>query len=243
MNRGTWIVPAVVAFVVASGSVTAAATRDVVFEFKSESSESRLTARHGSGVTVDKRIDRNGLEIALLSGSDRVYVTAGIDGTILIVRAGQRIVVKRTSMPAEYESRVRGLVRDSAAIAGLERMVAALAGSQRPEALSIVATYALVRSLQGDESGNALLVERSPRRPAAGMMTVAQPTRYYDDTTSNCWREYEITLERNYTRYSQCLRDYWWAQPVQYACALEWAMVAELALFHLISCVGGIPVS
>ena len=51
----------------------------------------------------------------------------------------------------------------------------------------------------------------------------------------------ERTLDRNYDRYSRCLRDYWWNQPVQYACGLEFAMVAELALFRRDLLLGRFP--
>lgn len=242
MTRVKGIGWAIAVLVFAANGVAAAQPADVIFEYASAADESRLTARDRQGAVVDKRLTREGLEIALRAGSDRVQVIAAADGVISVLRGGARVLVKPSSAPAEYEEQVRRLVRGSAAVAGLERLVKALRDSKRAEALSVVATHALVRALQGDDSGRALLIERSPRRQASGMVTVAQRTRY-DDTTSDCWAEYEMTLSRSFDRYSQCLRDYWWAQPIQYACGLEWAMVAELALFRLISCVGGFPLS
>jgi hypothetical protein len=136
---------------------------------------------------------------------------------------------------------VSRLLGESAAIEGLERMVQAVRTSKRPEAMSVLATFALLRSLQGDTMGNTLLAQATEQRRVVSLVPVAQPSRS-GNSVDDCWAEYERTLDRNYDRYSRCLRDYWWNQPVQYACGLEFAMVAELALFHVIACSGGFPV-
>ena len=174
------------------------------------------------------------------AAADAVEIVASLDGTVTIGRRGNTIVVKPESVLSDYETSVKALTANSAAVDGLQRMVLALRHSDRPESTSILASFALLRALHGDDTGNALLAQRSLKRPGPGMLPIAAQTRA-GDTVSDCWDEYQRALSRNHDRYNRCLSDYWWNQPVQYACGLEFAMVAELALFRLISCSGGFP--
>ena|SRR5687767_13674106 len=215
---------------------------DVAFSFTTSSDGSQLRATGAGGVVVQKRLNREGLRIDISTSGDAVEIIARVDGTISMSRGEQSVVVRPESVLAEYDAKVQQLVAGSAAVDGLERMVLALRNNNKPEAMSVMASFALLRSLQGDETGNALLATRSAQRRNQGGLRLAQHQRGDDTTVNDCWDEYERTVDRNYQRYSQCLRDYWWAQPVQYACGLEWAMVAELALFRLISCSGGFPI-
>jgi hypothetical protein len=201
----------------------------------------RVTASGARGVVLDKRMDREGLAITISAMGDRLQLLATADGTVTMTRLGRVVTVRPGSGLADYQIQVRDLIAGSAAVDGIERMVHAVRNSGRAQASSVLASFALLRALQGDDSANTLLVERLPKRRHDGIVHVAAQTRS-GSTVNDCWDEYERTLERNSQRYRACLVDYWWAQPVQYACGLEFTMVAELALFRLISCSGGFPI-
>ena len=214
---------------------------NVEFRFGTSPQGSWLIAAGSDGTTLEKRVSRSGLSIALSARGDAVRVTTADNGTVTVERRGQGVTVEPEDVLADYAEPVSTLLRESAAVEGLDRMIQALRHNNRPEAMSVLATFALLRSLHGDATGNTLLSQRAERRRTATLATAAQHSR--DGTTvGDCWFEYERTLDRNYDRYSRCLRDYWWNQPVQYACGIEFAMVAELALFRVISCSGGIPI-
>lgn len=215
---------------------------DVTFSVAITPEGSRLTAVGGDGVIVDKRMDRQGLSISVSSSTDVIEIAAATNGTVTVARKGKVVTVEPGSVLRDYEAAVRELTADSAAVNGLERMVMALRHSERPEALSVLASFALIRALHGDDTGNTLLAQRTPKRRHSRLLQIAQHQRGDETTVGDCWAEYERTLDRNYARYSQCLRDFWWNQPVQYACGLEFAMVAELALFRVIACAGGFPI-
>jgi hypothetical protein len=189
---------------------------------------------------MDKRADRGGLRISVSVPGDAVEIVGALDGTVTLGRRGKTIIVRPENVLSDYQTSVKALTADSAAVEGLQRMVLALRHSLRPEATSVLASFALLRALHGDDTGNTLLAQRSLKRPGAAVLPIAAQTRA-GDTVSDCWDEYERALSRNHDRYNTCLRDYWWNQPVQYACGLEFAMLAELALFRLISCAGGFP--
>jgi hypothetical protein len=239
---------AVVCLLVATGATQAQdRVRDgcvdckIDFRFGTGPEGSWLIATSRDGATLEKRISRSGLSIGLSAAGDALHVTAASNGTVTLDRRGSVVTVEPNDVLSDYAARVSSLLRDSVAVEGLERMVLAVRHDGRPEAMSILATFALLRSLHGDTTGNTLLSHRTDRRRAISFVTAAQPSR--DGTTvGDCWDEYERTLDRNFERYSRCLRDYWWNQPVQYACGLEFAMVAELAFFRVIACSGGFPV-
>jgi hypothetical protein len=214
---------------------------ELTFQFGSGPEGSWLIASSGDGATLSKRVSRSGLSINLSAVGDSVDVTAASTGTVTLARRGVVITVEPDDVLADHAEGVSRLLEESAAIDGLERMVQTVRFSKRPEAMSVLATFALLRSLQGDTTGNTLLAQATEHRRAASLVPAALQTRS-GNTVDDCWAEYERTLNRNYDRYSRCLRDYWWNQPVQYACGLEFAMVAELALFHVIACSGGFPV-
>jgi hypothetical protein len=182
----------------------------------------------------------NGLFISISAPGDQIDLVAETTGRVTIRRRGNVVAVNPADVLADYQSKVTALTMDSAAVQGLERMVVALRHSARPEALSVLASFALLRSLHGDDTGNALLAQQGRNAGARIRPVAAQQTRA-GDVVTDCWAEYERTLSRNFDRYSTCLREYWWNQPVQYACGLEFAMVGELALFRVISCSGGFP--
>ena len=194
----------------------------------------------GSGVVLDKWMGREGLTITISALGDNLRIVASRDGVVTMTRRGSVVKVHPDSALAGYQAQVRELIAGSAAVEGLERMVVAVRNSGRAQALSVVASFALLRALQGDDTGKSLLAQYNTR-PRRGIVPVAAQTRE-GSTVNDCWDEYERTLARNSQRYTRCLLDYWWAQPVQYACGLEFAMVAELALFSLISCSGGFPI-
>jgi hypothetical protein len=231
----------------APGAAGAASHRtecaDCMVNFRVEATPTgpRVTAAGARGVVLDKRVGREGLTITISAMGDTLQLLAAADGTITVTRPGRVVTVRPTSVLADYQAQVRDLLAGSAAVDGLERMVHAVRDSSRAQASSVLASFALLRALQGDNSGNTLLAQVLPQRRQPAIVRVAAQTRE-GSTVNDCWDEYERTLERNSTRYRQCLVDYWWAQPVQYACGLEFAMVAELALFRLISCSGGFPI-
>lgn len=212
----------------------------VEFRFGAGPEGSWLTAT-SNGTTLQKRVGPSGLSIELSAQGDIVRVTAASSGSVTVERDGSLVTVQPDAVLADYAESVSRLLRQSAAVEGLERMVQSLRYSERPEAMSVTATFALLRSLHGDSTGNTLLSQRVERRRRVSLATAAQNSR---DGTSvvDCWLEYERSLNWSFERYSRCLRDYWWNQPVQYACGLEFAMVAELALFRVISCSGGFPI-
>lgn len=213
----------------------------VTFSVDVTPSAARVTASGARGVVLDKRVDRAGLAITISAMGDTLQLLAAIDGTVTMTRLGRAVKVRPGSVLADYQAQVRDLIAGSDAVAGIERMVHAVRNSGRAQASSVFASFALLRALQGDDTGNTLLAQRLPRRHDGIVRRIAAQTRS-GSTVNDCWDEYERTLERNSSRYRQCLVDYWWAQPVQYACGLEFAMVAELALFRLISCSGGFPI-
>jgi hypothetical protein len=238
----------VVGLMLATGAPTAqpvardgCLTCQVSFQLGGDPEGSWLIASSGDGATLSKRVSRSGLSISLSAVGDSVDVTAASTGTVTLARRGVVITVEPNDVLADHAEGVSRLLGESAAIEGLGRMVQAVLTSKRPEAMSVLATFALLRSLQGDTTGNTLLAQATERRRAVSLVPASQPSRS-GNTVDDCWAEYERTLDRNYDRYSRCLRDYWWNQPVQYACGLEFAMVAELALFHVIACSGGFPV-
>ena len=248
MTRGKFTAGMVVVGVVLAMGAPAAqevareecATCNVNFQFGSGPEGTWFTASSADGTSLTKRVGKFGLSVTLTANADTVHLTANSFGTVTVARRGVVIAVEPEDVLSDYASKVSQLLEQSAAILGLERMVQAMRFSKRPEAVSVLATFAMLRSLQGDTTGNALLAERTQQLRRPSVVPVAQ-TR--DGTTvENCWAEYERTLNRNYDRYSRCLRDYWWNQPVQYACGIEFVMVAELALFNVIACSGGFPV-
>lgn len=250
MTRVNYVAGIVLAgtFVI-SGGVAAAQSRStkacvgcgVAFSVGVTSEGSHLEAVGRNGVVVHKRVGPQGLRINVAVAGDAVEIVAGLNGTVTIARRGKRVSVSSASVVSDHEADVKALTAGSAALAAFERMVLALGSDGRPEATSVVASFALLRALHGDATGNALLAARSPKLRGPAFLPIAQRERGDDTTVGYCWGEYELTLSRNSDRYNRCLRDYWWNQPVQYACGLEFAMVAELALFRLISCSGGFP--
>ena len=60
-------------------------------------------------------------------------------------------------------------------------MVQALRHSNRPEAMSVLATFALLRSLHGDTTGNTLLAQRTEHRRTVSLATAAS-TRARNDS-------------------------------------------------------------
>ncbi len=240
---------AIAVLIVSSGGVAAAqhATKancvdcDVTFHASATPDGSQLKASIG-GIVLRKQLNRQGLRIHIASAEDVVEIAAGLNGTVTIERQGKVVNVRPDSALSDFETSVKALTNGSSALAGLERMALRLQGSRRPEAMSVLASFALVRALHGDPAGNALLAQQTDPRRGGGLLNVKQQTRAGDATVDACWSEYEGTLYRNHERYNRCLRDYWWNQPVQYACGLEFAMVAELALFRVIACSGGFPI-
>ena len=220
----------------AAGGCTDCAVR---FHAEVTPTAGRIVASGAGGVVLDKRMDSKGLAITISAAGDTLRIVAASNGVVTLTRRDQVVTVRPESTTADYQSQVRELIAGSAAVEGLDRMVLAVRNARRPQAASVMATFALLRSLQGDQTGNTLLAQ-STTRDRYGIVRIGQ-TRA-GSTVNDCWDEYERTLSRNSDRYSRCLRDYWWAQPVQYACGLEFAMVAELALFSLISCSGGFPI-
>lgn len=214
---------------------------DVRFSAEVTPSASRVTASGAGGVVLDKRVDGDGLAVTISAAGDTLRIVTGVDGTVTATRLGKVVTVRPETAVADYQGEMRELLAGSAALDGIERMVHAVREKNRAQALSVLATFALLRALQGDDTGNALLAQHMPQRRGYGIVRIGGQTRE-GSTVIDCWVEYERALDRNSRRYEQCLRDYWWAQPVQYACGLEFAMVAELALFSLISCSGGFPI-
>jgi hypothetical protein len=238
----------VIAMLGASGTASAApnhakecADCAVTFSVDVTPTAAHVTASGAHGVVLDKRMDRDGLAITISAMGDTLQLLAAVDGAVTLTRLGRVVKVRPGSVLADYQAQVRDLIAGSAAVDGIERMVHAVRNSGWAQASSVFASFALLRALQGDDTGNTLLAQRLPQRRHHGIIRVAKQTRS-GSTVNDCWDEYERTLERNSLRYTQCLRDYWWAQPVQYACGLEFSMVAELALFRLISCSGGFPI-
>ena len=222
----------------------AAAAQPVTFSVDVTPDGARLRASGAGGVAVEKQVSSQGLRIAVSIPGDTVEVAATPDGSVTLQRGGRAITVQADSVLSDHQSRVRVLTEGSAALAALDDLVVALRDDTSPQATSVLATFALVRALHGDETGNALLAQhhqRRPRRDASPALRPAAAQTRLGDTVSDCWDEYERALSRNHDRYNRCLSDYWWNQPVQYACGLEFAMVAELSLFRLISCAGGFP--
>ena len=250
MTRVKYVAGIVVAgaIVVSSGGASAQTPKkdclecDVAFSVAvtPEGSELKAIGSNG-GVVIEKRVDRQGLRVSMSSSGDAVHIVAALNGTVTISRGGKVITVKPDSVLADHETSVKALTAGSAAVAAFERLVLALPNGNRPEVMSVLASFALLRALHGDATGNALLAERGPKPRGPSFLPIAQRERGDSTTVGYCWDEYETTLWRNSDRYNRCLRDYWWNQPVQYACGLEFAMVAELALFRLISCAGGFP--
>ena len=202
-----------------------------------------LLRAEGRGARLEKSASRDGIYVFVGSSTDAFELSVS-SRAVQVKRGGQEAVVQFDQPHADHSTELQEILRNSDASKALDRLAAAADASARPEAASVLATLALVRALEGDPTGNRLLAEKLRRRQKAVVVRqAAQRTREGEGAVVDaCWEEYQRVLDRNLVRYDACLRDYWWLQPVQYACGLEFAMVAELAMFRLISCVGGMPV-
>jgi hypothetical protein len=194
------------------------------------------------GVTFEKALGVDVVTVRIAAENDRLELETRASGSITVRRRGVSRTVRVGHATPDAAANIIALLRDSGAARGLGRLVLAVESSNRPEAIAVISSFALLRSLQGDIAGNQLLAERLRQSQSSRPFRPVAQTRAGDTVVEECWIEYERTLTRNLDRYNRCLTDYWWAQPVQYACGIEFAMIAELAVFRLISCTGGLPV-
>ena len=216
------------------------AAAKVRFTF-SKSPDAATLAAEGLGARLSKRASRSGVVTTISAEGDQLELTATPDGVVTLKRGARVVIVRADATLADHGPQVRALTEGSAALRSLNLLTRAVMHTQSPHAFSVLATSALVRALHGDDAGNDLLAQKIGDHRAARLRTVAQVRRDGENTVWGCYEEYERTLDRNLERYNTCLREYWWAQPIQYACGLEFALIAELAIFRLISCTGGFP--
>lgn len=224
----------------AFGNASTADTGDVTFTLAASIGESTLVARAPS-VTFEKRLTKDRVSLRVRSGGDELSVDVERDGATRVGRRGKTRALKASDRPEERMRRVQELLAGSTAMLAFEGLAAYLEASDKPEAVSVVTSYALVQALRGSAAPAQALARRIKARAAAGMKRTAGLTGG-EESVIVCWAEYAYALLTFATEYEGCVNDWWWNPIAQAGCAFVYLLQGDLAFFNALACAGGLPI-
>lgn len=214
---------------------------NVLFTVVAAPGEARLTAE-GPAVKFEKVSSEAGIAVRIEAAGDVIEFHTNTMGLFDLKRGGKTKKYRTRELKADHLDAVQTLVAGSAAMQAFESLANALEESDRPEAISVLTTYALVNVLRGNSAGTRTLVRKLKARTEKNLRQVAQRTRGDGGGPDACWDAYEGSVYRLALELDRCMRDNLWNPFMQAACSAEWLIRAELAWTWLIACSGGLPV-
>ena len=213
---------------------------EVKFTVAASTGEATLVAE-APGVRFEKRFTADRVWIRVETAADMIEFEADTAGVVRLARPGKS---RRFRMGVKPEARVQqaqDLTAGSAALMAFESLASVLEASERPEAQSVVTSYALVQSVRGGNAPARDLARRIRNRAKVPAVRVAFGGRSGDDAR-DCWSTYEYTVTVYSYELEACQSAGWW-NPFQWsACNFEYTLKSELAFFGVISCSGGLPI-
>ena len=171
---------------------------------------------------------------------DTVQFETDMSGAATLRRNGKERRLLMSTPDGERAAQARQITTGSQAMSALDTLALSLVPSERPEARSLLTSYALVHAVSGTLAPVPPLSSPAPPlAPREGVQLVKAMSR---EGPEACWAEYAYSVERYLTQFETCLQDWWWNPYVKTACTFEWAIKSELAWFWVITCSGGMPV-
>ncbi|MEW6319881.1 MAG: hypothetical protein AB1635_02205 [Acidobacteriota bacterium] len=214
-------------------------TGEVLFTVAATAGGTTLVAE-GGGLTVEKTHDGQTLRVRLSYRGEVVELAAG-DDEVRVSRGRRSARGSWRRDPSGLVQRVQAIALGSAALRQFDLMATHLAASDRPEALSVLTTHALVRTVVGDVTAARGLASRVRAR-ARPAVRAAALLADGEAGPAACWDEYQRDVVRYTYEYEMCVEENRW-NPVRWgACGFVYILKAELAMTWLISCSGGLPV-
>jgi hypothetical protein len=210
---------------------------DVLFKLGSSPKGSTLQAK-GKGITFSKRLTAEGVRVQIDVPGDSVALEAAPNGTARLFRNGKTLRVRMTTAGDDTE-RVHRFLAGSKALLAFESLSLALEASTRPEAQSVLTSFALVHAVRGSGAPARVLANVVKTRQAARMLRAS--SRIGEEGPEQCWTEYSMTMNTYLTEFDTCYRNYGWVPGMNAVCAFEFVVKAELAWFWVIGCSGGVP--
>jgi hypothetical protein len=228
--------PAPVSARPAAGQTRTDETGEVTFTLSASAGEVLLVAE-APGIVFEKRSTADSVTIRVAAAGDAVRVDANQSGDVRLTRGrkSRRIRVSRASVGHVRDA--QEFLAGSTALLALEGLAARLAGSQRPEADSVLTSYALIEAVQGRSDATRALAGRHRARvmPVAGVRSAGFSLT--EGRSLGCWDDYRGEIMTAWSDYEACLRDVWWGWA---PCSFEYTIRAEGAWFGYISCSGGL---
>ncbi len=211
---------------------------DVTFTVGVLPGESTLRAE-GKGITFLKRLTADRVHVRIDVPGDSFALEAGPTGAARLTRNGKTLKLQMTAAGDEV-AKAQRFAAGSKALAGFESLAAALESSARPEAESVLTSFALLHAIRGNVTPARALAKAVEARQTANAKRASWANR--EEMPYECWINYAVTVAQYLAEYSECYLNWGWIPGMQAVCTFEWTIRAELAWFWLIGCSGGMPV-
>ncbi len=221
----------------AAASSTSRKDGDVTFTIGVLPGESTLRAE-GKGITFFKRLTADRVHVRIDVPGDWFALDAGTTGTARLTRNGKSMTLSMTAAREEV-AKAQQFAAGSKALAGFESLASALDSSTRPEAQSVLTSFALLHAVRGSVAPARELARTVQAMHAGNARRASWKTG--EEMPYACWIDYATTVSLYTAEYSQCYLDYGWIPGLQAVCTFEWVVRVELAWFWLIGCSGGFP--
>lgn len=231
--------PAKVAGVSYSGPARSDSVKDgdVTFTVGVRPGESTLRAE-GKGISFLKRLTADRVVVRIDVPGDWFELDASPAGAARLTRNGKSIKLHLTATGDDV-AKAQKFAAGSKALAGLESLAATLESSTRPEAQSVLTSFALLHVVRGS---------LAPARSVAKTIQAQQAKNFtraawdVEEQPLHCWMQYAIEMNEALHVLDQCYQSYGWLPGMATVCGFEWVIKAELAWFWLIACSGGMPI-
>jgi hypothetical protein len=211
-------------------------TGEVKFTIAVSTGEVLLLAE-APGIVFEKRSTAGSATIRVAVAGDSVRIEANPSGEVRLTRGrkSRRLRVSKASLAHARDA--QAFLAGSTALLALEGLAAHLAGSQRPEAESVLTSYALIEAVQGRSDATRALAGRHRARvmPAAGARSAGFSLT--GGRSLGCWDDYRGEIMSAWNDYEACLREVWWGWA---PCSFEHTIRVEGAWFGYIACSGGL---
>ena len=211
---------------------------DVTFTIGGLPGESTLRA-DAKGMSFFKRITADRVQVRIEVPGDSFELEAGTAGMARLKRNGKSTLLSMTATKWEV-AKAQQFAAGSKALAAFESLATALESSSRPEAQSVLTSFALLHAVRGNVTPARDLAKAVQARQAANAKRAAWSGR--EEMPYDCWLSYAVTVGEYLVEYAECNLDYGWIPGMVAVCTFEWTVKVELAWFWLIGCSGGFPV-
>lgn len=227
---------AVVKPIAGVASTTSRRDGNVTFTIRLLAGESTLRAE-ATGITFLKRLTADRVHVRIDVPGDSFELEAGATGAARVTRNGKSLTLQMTANGEA--AKAERFAAGSKALAGFDALAAALESSTRPEAQSVLTSFALVHAVRGSGAPARALAKAANARQSVG--AVRASVKSGEEMQDHCWNKYVNSVNQYSYEFDQCYRDYGWIPGMNAACAFEFSIKAELAWFAVISCAGGFP--